>query len=143
VPLVVVLFLALTVYLGLKYARSRGLSGDDAARWAFAALIAIALVLVLSRLGKQWAAGALAIGVGLAWWLLPRLLIKANKPPPVTSSQMSRSEALEVLGLSATASDSEIAQEYRRLIKQLHPDRGGSKYLAARVNEARRVLLGR
>jgi DnaJ-domain-containing protein 1 len=56
---------------------------------------------------------------------------------------MSKEDALRVLGLEAGASEAEIKAAYHRLISSLHPDRGGSGYLAAQVNRARDVLLGR
>jgi hypothetical protein len=56
-------------------------------------------------------------------------------------STMSRAEAYEVLGLSPGASQEEIQTAYRRLMQRLHPDHGGSAYLAARLNQARQVLL--
>jgi curved DNA-binding protein CbpA len=46
-----------------------------------------------------------------------------------------------VLGVTATATRAEILSEYRRLMQTVHPDRGGTNYLASRVNEARDVLL--
>jgi DnaJ-class molecular chaperone len=58
-----------------------------------------------------------------------------------SSGAMSRAEALKVLGLEANANDAEIKQAHHRLIAGLHPDRGGSAYLAAKINEARDVLL--
>lgn len=56
---------------------------------------------------------------------------------------MSKEDALRILGLEADASEAEIRAAYHRLISGLHPDRGGSDYLAAQVNRARDVLLGR
>lgn len=56
---------------------------------------------------------------------------------------MSRAEALEVLGLPPAASAEDIIAAHRRLIARLHPDKGGTAYLAARINLARQVLLQR
>jgi len=58
------------------------------------------------------------------------------------SGRMSRSEALAILGLDEGADADQVRSAYRRLIAQAHPDRGGSAYLAAKINEARSVLLG-
>ncbi|WP_281413494.1 J domain-containing protein [Microvirga antarctica] len=56
---------------------------------------------------------------------------------------MSKEEAYQVLGLQPGASLDEIRESYRRLMKKLHPDQGGTAHLAARVNQAREVLLSR
>lgn len=62
--------------------------------------------------------------------------------PAAETGTMSRAEALAILGLGSDAGTDEIAEVHRRLMKHLHPDRGGSAYLAARINQARDVLLG-
>ena len=56
---------------------------------------------------------------------------------------MSRREALEVLGLSEGASAADIIRAHRSLMKKFHPDHGGSTTLAARVNQAKDVLMQR
>lgn len=55
---------------------------------------------------------------------------------------MSRDEALQILGLEKHASAADIKDAHRRLIAGLHPDHGGSDYLAAQINRAKDVLLG-
>ncbi|KAA5800969.1 DnaJ domain-containing protein [Alkalicaulis satelles] len=62
---------------------------------------------------------------------------------PSRRSTMTRREAAQILGVAENASADEIRQAHRELMKKLHPDAGGSGPLAAQVQEARDVLLGR
>ena len=58
-----------------------------------------------------------------------------------TSAEMDAEQALAVLGLDAGASKTDIIEAHRRLMQKLHPDRGGTDYLAATLNLAKKVLI--
>ena len=108
------------------------------------ALLAIGLVL-MGRVGFAFLAGS------VAWAILTGGRVGTNpfgrqgggSAGPPASGAMSRAEALKVLGLGESAKEADIRAAHRRLIAQIHPDRGGSDYLAAKINQAKDVLLGR
>lgn len=58
-----------------------------------------------------------------------------------SQADMSLGEACEVLGLEPNPSRDDVIAAHRRLMQKVHPDRGGSTYLAQQLNEAKRVLL--
>ena len=75
---------------------------------------------------------------GTDWQEAPR----ENGNPEGLSGEMTRTEAYAILGLEEDASREQIIAAHGRLIQRLHPDRGGSTFLAAKINQARDLLLG-
>ena len=59
-----------------------------------------------------------------------------------SGATMTRDEAYQVLGLEADASAADVKEAHRRLMLKIHPDQGGSNYLAAKINQAKEFLLG-
>lgn len=101
----------------------------------------LAALLFLTGRGAV-AIGALVMLGPLVWSWLGLARPVAGPKPNATQGAMRRGEALEVLGLPPAASRADIQAAYLRLMRTAHPDQGGSDWLAARINQARDVLLG-
>jgi hypothetical protein len=107
-------------------------------RWVVAVLVAAAIV-VFVYAGRWPLAAALlpAFVAALLKWK------PSTAEHPAQGGRMTQAEALRILDLAEGATDDEIRDAHRRLMVRIHPDRGGSTFLAAKINEARDVLLRR
>ncbi|MBI4968600.1 MAG: DnaJ domain-containing protein [Rhodospirillales bacterium] len=104
--------------------------------WAVAAMSALApWVIRLLRIHAVWRAMRSQFGWGPQG-------PSGSSAPPRGSGPMTREEAYATLGLKQGASREEIQVAYKRLMQKVHPDKGGSDALAARLNQARDILLG-
>ena len=146
-------------------AQKSGRISVDRQRWtATLALLAAALLLFRGDLGLAVVAGAFGAyamaQVSPAW----RRLFAADADReaaagrqhahgdagarrgfagPPRGSEMTEQEAYQILGVEPGANAQDITRAHRTLMKKFHPDQGGTTYLAARVNEAKDVLLRR
>ncbi len=66
----------------------------------------------------------------------------SQKHASANKTDMSKEQACEILGIKPDCSKDEIITAHRRMMQKVHPDRGGSDYLAAQINQAKDTLLG-
>lgn len=112
-------------------------------RWILS-LAAIALLIAVGLLvtGRSAAVLPLVAAAAAAFWrrsLWRRESHQVAESP--TLAAMTATQARAVLGLGQDADDGAVMAAHRKLIQQLHPDKGGTEYLASQINRARDVLL--
>jgi hypothetical protein len=145
-------FLALAILVGGFVAKRLSLPAEVRRRLLLiGAATGIAVLLFAAMRLAPLGAVALLIGLGFAASTITRargagagfedLGEGPSQAPPRGQKGMSRKEALAVLGLQEGADEASIQAAHRRMIVRAHPDQGGSDYLAAKVNEAKTVLL--
>lgn len=125
----------------------------------YVALAFAAFLLVRGEIGEAIPFGLIGLWLlGRLQWLWPDVLDRGKAQArrgkqhegaagsarrAAAGGTMSEEEACQILGVRAGADAQEISRAHRSLIKKLHPDQGGTTYLAARVNQAKDVLLRR
>ena len=146
---------ALAVLLLLVAAYSRAHPRDLLRGIRFSGGVALGLATIalaaMGRVGLAFlaAAGAWALLTGTMppWLRAPQGRTGetggSREAPSPRRTSISRAEALKVLGLEEGATEEQIRAAHKRLMLQIHPDKGGTSYLAAKINEAKDVLLRR
>ncbi|MFT6275452.1 MAG: hypothetical protein ACJAZ0_001548 [Halioglobus sp.] len=153
----VILLLAIAVAIYILYRRAQA-APPEKRRAEFIKLglaVMVVLVIVLTITGRMHWIGAAITGllVGVRQFLptllrlfpmLASLRSNANSQkgttPPSEGGTMTAEEALAVLGLDGEASEQDIINAHRKMMQKIHPDRGGSDYLAAKINQAKDTL---
>ena len=67
---------------------------------------------------------------------------RQNNQQASANSTMDKKQACEILGIEPDACKEDIIKAHKRMMQKVHPDRGGSDYLAAQINQAKVTLLG-
>ena len=126
-------------------------------------VVLISAFVVLVALGKlNWLLGLLGIFLAFLGRLIPALLRYAPilqrvwfmfvssrkggagpKTPRNNANRMTTEQAYQILGLKSGCTEEEIVKAHKRLMIKVHPDKGGSDFLAAQLNVAKSVLLGK
>ena len=155
--LIIVAAVAIAYLLWFKIKKAKGEEKKKLLIWSIAgsAIVVLGFLAVTGRLNFITAAitGAVAM-LPKAAQLLRYLPIinkvrqqasnsnqQQNRQQAPSQTAMNRKQACEVLGVEANASKEEIIMAHKRMMQKVHPDRGGSDYLAAQINQAKDTLL--
>ena len=103
--------------------------------------IALFVLAVTGRLAAALGLLAAALPLAAGWFKARADVRKGMDVPEFSEAIVSRDDALEVLGLDADASVDDIHEAYKRLMLKVHPDHEGSEWIAAKLNQARDLLL--
>ncbi len=135
-------------WLLIRLARGDGLKGETRNVTLLKAVIWLGLVAALFA-ARLWPLAfmvllAAAAVMGIELWRGDRVARdEESASAPLPARAMTLEEAASVLGLSIDAGADDIRAAHRKLITQIHPDKGGTDYLAAKINDARGIMLRR
>ena len=151
IPLILLLVIVALTKRYLKQAPP----GEERSRYITVLLIGFAFLMVLLALTGRlhWVGAALAalapvvkilLAASIDYYRRKKLHEYVNntagKSDP--SGKLSEEEAIKILGLEKPYTEEQIIHSHRRLMAKVHPDKGGNDYLAARINEAKELLIG-
>ncbi len=153
--LILLLAIAFVVYVLYRRAQATPPEQRKAEYVKLGLGVAVLIVVALTVTGRMHWIGAVITGLLVAVRqmlphlvkLFPILASMRNKgaaeraTPPQSSPNMTTKEALAVLGLDEGASEEDIVAAHRSMMQKNHPDRGGSDYLAAKINQAKDKLI--
>tara|TARA_B110000116_G_C16798713_1_gene568700 strand:- start:4902 stop:5402 length:501 start_codon:yes stop_codon:yes gene_type:complete len=160
IRLLLPLLLLLFIVWAFKHSRQLPAAQRRAFIWRISIIALIAATVILTIAGKMHWLGALIAAsipfagkaISVAMRVLPFWQAQKNRQSkakqrdqddnkPKKSVDMDIVEAQEVLGLTEQPSRDDIVDAHRKLMQRIHPDRGGSDHLAAKVNQAKETLL--
>ncbi|HLT12464.1 MAG TPA: DnaJ domain-containing protein [Marinobacter sp.] len=165
--LILGLALAAAVFVVLKKWGALSPEGQKAAVWKIALVVGGALLLFMVLTGRVHVLTAAVAALIPLLRKVPALLRyapmfrkamgDASGPGPggqsehgssgdsrtATNGAMTQQEACDILGVKPGCTREEVVAAHRKLMLKVHPDRGGNDYLAAKLNEARDVLIGK
>ena len=151
--ILLLLIFLVSVLILYKYIKSKPQEEQRGYLVKFILILLSAILVFLAISGRIHWLGALMAGLLTVLRFILPIILKTlpflsqirtkRKDKPDNDTQMSQKEALKILGLSGKPKEDEIISAHKKLIQKIHPDRGGSEYLATTINLAKDTLLKR
>jgi hypothetical protein len=143
---VIILLLGVVIsYFALSsYLNTQPKNFNNIFRKVLAVVLGVAAFFILIK-GNIAVAGVLATAAVLSWqgalWTYLSSKVAGPQVANKEEQSMTKKEALEILELTGSPSKEDIKAAHHRLMMKIHPDQGGSGYFAAKLNQAKDILL--